>query len=62
MLLPDHPTPLCLRTHSSEPVPFFIYSSADKKDGVDTFTEATSEGKGFYIPNGYTLLENMIEK
>lgn len=62
MLLPDHPTPLELRTHSSEPVPFMIYCSDKKFDGVDTFTEDTCEAQKFYIPHGYDLLSYMIEE
>lgn len=62
MILPDHPTPLALRTHSMEPVPFMIYSSKEAKDGVDIFTEETCEAKGFYLEHGYDLLSYMIEK
>lgn len=61
MILPDHPTPLALRTHSSEPVPFMIYSSSEKENGVETFTEAECEKKELYIPNGYDLLSYMIK-
>ena len=62
MILPDHPTPIELRTHSSEPVPFMIWCSDKKYDGVDTFTEDTCEEKKFYIPHGYDLLSYMIDK
>ncbi len=62
MVLPDHPTPLCMRTHSMDPVPFFIYSSAEKKDGVETYTEDTCAAKNFYLEHGYDLLSHMIEK
>lgn len=62
MVLPDHPTPIALRTHSMEPVPFMIYSSDEKHDGVDTFTEDTCAAKKFYIPHGQDLLSYMIQK
>ncbi len=62
MVLPDHPTPLELRTHSPEPVPFFIYDPADEKSGVAAFTEETCRATGFHIPDGSTLLEHMIVK
>lgn len=62
MILPDHPTPLVLRTHSMEPVPFMIYSSAEEKDGVDCFCEEACEGKDFYIEHGYNLLSYFIDK
>ena len=62
MVLPDHPTPLCLRTHSMEPVPFFIYSSKEEKAGVECFTEESCEAAGLYLEHGYDLLSHMIEK
>lgn len=62
MVLPDHPTPLVLRTHSMEPVPFIIYSSKQEKDGIDSFTEENCAANGIYIEHGYDLLSHMIEK
>ncbi len=61
-LLPDHPTPIEIRTHSMEPVPFFIYNSAKETRGVNGFTEATAEATKLYYPNGHQLLDYIIEK
>ncbi len=60
MILPDHPTPVRLRTHTIEPVPFMIYSSSDEKTGVDCFTEASAAATGLYVPHGHTLMEMLI--
>ena len=62
MILPDHPTPLHLRTHTIDPVPFMIYSSKKQESGVDTFTEESAKETGFYVPNGFTLMDLLIEK
>lgn len=62
MVLPDHPTPLCIRTHSSAPVPFFIYDSQNEVQGVSGFSEATASETDLYIPAGHTLLEKLIIK
>ena len=62
MVLPDHPTPVELRTHSSEPVPFFIYDSRKPEDGVSSFTEETCRSKNRFIPDGSQLLSFVIEK
>ena len=44
-LLPDHPTPIRLRTHTAEPIPFCIYYPGIEPDGVQTFDEiAAREG------------------
>lgn len=61
MVLPDHPTPLEIRTHSSEYVPFFIYSNKDTANGPETFTEETAKLSGIAIPDGSTLLDYMIK-
>ena len=42
MILPDHPTPLDIRTHSSDPVPYLLYRSDEANRGVDCFTEETA--------------------
>ncbi len=62
MVLPDHPTPLRIRTHSSAPVPFFIYDSEKEIVGVSSFTEANAATTGLYVQDGYTLLDHVIEK
>jgi len=62
MVLPDHPTPLCLRTHTIDPVPFLIYDSKKNFDGCDTFTEATAKSKNYYIPKGHTLMQLLLKE
>lgn len=62
MILPDHPTPTRLRTHTIDPVPFMIYSSLEDKEGVSKFSEDTAKSTGLYIKNGYTLMDHLIEK
>jgi 2,3-bisphosphoglycerate-independent phosphoglycerate mutase len=62
LVLPDHPTPIEIRTHSMKPVPFFLYDSRKDVRGVAAFTEATAAETGLYIPDGFTLLERVIEK
>lgn len=62
MILPDHPTPIRLRTHTIDPVPFMIYSSKEDKAGVNTFTEESAASTGLYIPHGHELMKLLIEK
>ena len=61
LLMPDHPTPLELRTHTPDPVPFVIYRSNDEKDnGPDRYTEADAASTGVYVDEGYHLMEQLI--
>ena len=62
MLLPDHPTPIRLRTHTMEPVPFMIYSSVKDENGVELFSEEGAAATGLYVSAGHTLMERFIEK
>ena len=64
LVLPDHPTPLVLKTHSSEPVPFVIFSSEDGGRGPKEerfFDELSAQKAGLLIEKGHELLEKFIE-
>lgn len=61
LICPDHPTPLCVKTHTSDPVPYLLYrSNLPTESGVDRFTEATAASTGTFIEKGYTLMERML--
>lgn len=60
MILPDHPTPLAIRTHSSEPVPFLIFDSKKEYLGVECFDEQTARQTDTCIAHGHELLSLMI--
>lgn len=60
MILPDHPTPVRLRTHSKEPVPYIIYSSKNRTTGIDNYNEFSC-ANGKYIPNGFELMQYFID-
>ncbi|MBR4295571.1 MAG: phosphoglycerate mutase, partial [Clostridia bacterium] len=62
LILPDHPTPVALRTHTIDPVPFMIFNSEKEYEGVDCFREDTAEAKKSYLPNGYDLMDMLINK
>ncbi len=63
LILPDHPTPLCLRTHTRDAVPYLIYDSTDKKNsGISSFDEQTASESGILIEQGYKLMERFIKK
>ena len=61
LCLPDHPTPCEKRTHTSDPVPYFLYDSRVEKTGC-AFTEKTCAAMNDYNPTGHMLLTEVIEK
>ena len=62
MVLPDHPTPLAIRTHSSEPVPFMIYDSEMAGPGASVFSEKAAAETGLYLPQASQLMDLLIGK
>jgi 2,3-bisphosphoglycerate-independent phosphoglycerate mutase len=59
-VLPDHPTPICLRTHVREPVPFAIMGKDIESDSVKTFDEVAAKDGGFGLINGPDLMEILL--
>ncbi|HOQ02046.1 MAG TPA: cofactor-independent phosphoglycerate mutase [Acetivibrio clariflavus] len=62
MILPDHPTPLSLMTHISEPVPFLMYQKSKPKDtGVESYSEDQAKNTGVYFAEGYKLMDYFLK-
>lgn len=61
MILPDHPTPICVRTHTSEPVPYMIYDSRKAIDGIHTYNEKEAEKSTCIWKDGYRLIDHLLE-
>ena len=62
LIMPDHPTPLDIKTHSSEPVPYLIYDSSKAVEGVESFTEAYAQSTGNYVENGPEIMQKLLKK
>lgn len=62
LVLPDHPTPIAIRTHTGDPVPYMLYDSTDKKDNTWNYNEKEAEASGNYIAEGHTIIERLFEK
>ena len=63
LILPDHATPLAIRTHTEEPVPFVIYDSRIKKEHKDIgFDESMTENKdALFFEEGHKLMDYFIK-
>lgn len=62
LITPDHATPLSLKTHTNDPVPFMIYNSADSKKGVETFNEKTAAETGLFVETGHSIMNKFINE
>ena len=62
LVLPDHPTPLRIRTHSSDPVPYVLYDSTQQRKTMKRYSEAEAMASGIVEPQGHKLLERLLSK
>ena len=61
MILPDHPTPLTIRTHTAQPVPYLLYASDGSAGPVAApFTEATAQAAGRHTEEGCLLIRRLF--
>jgi len=61
LILPDHPTPITLKTHVSDPVPYIIYNSENLQNTGLTYNEENAKKTGIYIEEGYTLMDRFLK-
>lgn len=62
LVMPDHPTPIAVKTHVSDPVPFLLYRSTEILDsGICTYTEANAKSTGIFLEHGYELMKMLIQ-
>ena len=63
MVLPDHPTPLSLRTHTADPVPYIIYQKDDTDKGlVMGYDEFQARDTGIFVSQGHTLMPYFLKQ
>ena len=62
MVLPDHPTPVRIRTHVGEPVPYMLYDSTDRKNETWNYNEREARDGGIYIAEGHKAIDHLFEK
>jgi 2,3-bisphosphoglycerate-independent phosphoglycerate mutase len=61
LILPDHPTPIDIKTHTAEPVPFLLWGQGFNPNGRQRFTEVEAQSSGFLIKAGYDIMNRLIK-
>ena len=61
LVLPDHPTPLRIRTHSPDPVPYVLYDSTRQQKKIARYTEAEAMATSIFEPQGCRLMERLLK-
>lgn len=61
LVLPDHPTPITLRTHTSDPVPYMLYDSTNCGSRMWHYNEREAAASGIDMPSGAALMEYFLD-
>lgn len=66
LVMPDHPTPIRCRTHTSDPVPYLLYDSKESAIGLQNHTwnynEAEAKVSGNIVKNGFEIINKLFEQ
>lgn len=60
LVMPDHPTPICLRTHTGDSVPYLLYDSTDIQNHGWKYNEREAEKSGHSIARGCEMIDYLI--
>ena len=60
LVLPDHPTPIRVRTHTSSPVPYLLYDSTDVRENTWHYNEKEAEASGNYVAQGHEMIDYFL--
>jgi 2,3-bisphosphoglycerate-independent phosphoglycerate mutase len=60
LIMPDHPTPIRCRTHTSDPVPYLLYDSTMQRRAIARYSEKDAAATGIYEPEGYRLIQRLM--
>ena len=62
LICPDHPTPIAVRTHVADPIPYLLYSSeGERSNGAESYDEDAAAKTGMFVPAGCMLLQKMLK-
>ena len=60
LILPDHPTPICVRTHTDEDIPYLLYDSENKQSHDWTYCEKDALSSGRKVEKGHDLMGYLL--
>lgn len=61
LVLPDHPTPIRIRTHTAGNVPYLLFDSTDIKENEWNYNEKDAMSSGVLVEEGHTLIDRLFE-
>lgn len=62
LVMPDHPTPISVRTHTSDPVPYMLFDSTNLQNNTWNYNEREAEAGGIYIAKGHEMINHLLSR
>ncbi len=62
LILPDHPTPIRVRTHTADDVPYLLYDSTAEADHTWDYNEADATASGNHVAKGHEIIDLLFSK
>lgn len=62
LVMPDHPTPIRVRTHTADSVPYLLYDSMNLQNHTWNYNEKEAKESGNFIARGHTIIDKLLEK
>lgn len=60
LVMPDHPTPICCRTHVSDPVPYLLYDNRRRGGSGLLYSETNGKEAGNFVEDGYRMVNKLF--
>lgn len=61
LVMPDHPTPIAIKTHISDPIPYLLYRSTETvESGISSYTEKNGASTGRFVAQGQELMKKLL--
>ena len=62
LAMPDHPTPIAIKTHTADPVPFVLWGQGVEPNGGESFCEPVAEATEYVVDPGHQVMELLLEE
>lgn len=62
LVMPDHPTPIRVRTHTADSVPYLLYDSTDMQKHTWNYNEKEAKESGNFVADGHTIIDKLLQK
>ena len=61
LILPDHPNPICYRTHTGDPVPYILYDSTMERKMIRRYNENEARATGIFEAEGHKMMDRLLK-